>query len=301
MPALLSGAYAILAAILWAFSSFMLETIAQNLPPKELNIIKGAIAIVLLVATSLLLGEDYRQLPWSEVSVLLLSGIIGIGLGDTAYYAGLKDIGSRRALLLFALAPPMTALIAWIFLGESLDLLSWVGIFVTVGGVAWVVTERTPQEKIKHDPKILRRGILLGALASLGQAVGLVLSRSAMSDGVITSLQSAALRLSAGVLFTLGWVFASKQSLGQWQKSVDRKKTWGLLVLTAFIGTYICLWLQQLAVQGAPAGITQTLLSTSPIFILPMAALRGEKLSWRAVLGALISIVGVMMVFGLIG
>lgn len=302
MPvALLSGGYAILAAILWAFSSFMLEKIAQSLPPKELNIIKGAIAIVLLVATSLLLGEDYHHLPWSEVSVLFLSGIIGIGLGDTAYYAGLKDIGSRRALLLFALAPPITALIAWIFLGENLNLLSWVGIFVTVGGVAWVVTERTPQEEISHDPKILRRGILMGVLASLGQAVGLVLSRSAMSDGVVTSLQSAALRLSAGVLFTLGWVFAGRQSLGKWQKNVDRKKTWGLLGLTAFIGTYICLWLQQLAVQGAPAGITQTLLSTSPIFILPMAALRGEKLSWRAVLGALISIFGITLVFGLIG
>ncbi len=301
MPALISGGYAILAAILWAFSSFMLEIIAKSIPPKELNIVKGAIAILLLVSTSFLLGEDYHALPWSEVSMLLLSGIIGIGLGDTAYYAGLKDIGSRRALLLFALAPPITALIAWIFLGESLNLLSWIGIFVTVGGVAWVVTERTPQEKIQRDPKILRRGILMGVLASLGQAIGLVLSRSAMSDGVITSLQSAALRLTAGVLFTLIWAVASRQPLGKWQNSVDRKKTWKLLGLTAFIGTYICLWLQQLAVQGAPAGITQTLLSTSPIFILPMAALRGEKLSWRAVLGALISIFGIMLVFGLVG
>jgi drug/metabolite transporter (DMT)-like permease len=301
MFSLLSGVYAILAAILWALSSSMLENLAHIISPKELNIFKGGIAILLLVGTSLLLGEDYQNLTWSSVNLLLLSGVIGIGLGDTAYYAGLKDIGSRRALLLFALAPPMTALIAWIFLGETLNLLAWVGIFVTVGGVAWVVTERTPQETVKQEPKILRRGILMGVFASLGQAVGLVLSRSAMSDGSITSLQSAALRLSAGVLFTLGWVLISRQPLGKWQNSVDRKKTWGLLGLTAFIGTYICLWLQQLAVQGAPAGITQTLLSTSPIFILPIAALRGEKVSWRAVLGALISIFGVMLVFGLVG
>lgn len=301
MLSLLSGVYAILAAILWALSSSMLENLAHIISPKELNIFKGGIAILLLVGTSLLLGEDYQNLTWSSVNLLLLSGVIGIGLGDTAYYAGLKDIGSRRALLLFALAPPMTALIAWIFLGETLNLLAWVGIFVTVGGVAWVVTERTPQETVKQEPKILRRGILMGVFASLGQAVGLVLSRSAMSDGSITSLQSAALRLSAGVLFTLGWVLISRQPLGKWQNSMDRKKTWGLLGLTAFIGTYICLWLQQLAVQGAPAGITQTLLSTSPIFILPIAALRGEKVSWRAVLGALISIFGVMLVFGLVG
>jgi len=97
------------------------------------------------------------------------------------------------------------------------------------------------------------------------------------------------------------WVFAGRQPLGKWRHDADRKKIWKLLGLTAFIGTYICLWLQQLAVQGAPAGITQTLLSTSPVFILPIAALRGEKLSGRAVLGALLSIFGVMLVFGLIG
>lgn len=300
MSALIGGGYAILAAILWAFSSFMLETIAKAIPPKELNVIKGAIATLLLTATSLLLGEDFRNIPWSDIFVLCLSGIIGISLGDTAYYAGLKDIGSRRALLLFALAPPMTALIAWIFLGEELSWTAWLGIFITVGGVGWVVTERTPQDTEERDTKTSHRGILMGVLASLGQAVGLVLSRSAMSEGVITPLQSAAVRLSAGVLFTLIWVGASRQGLGRWQNSTDRKNIWKLLGLTAFIGTYICLWLQQLAVKSAPAGITQTLLSTSPIFILPMAAMRGEKLSWRAVLGAVISIFGIMLVFGLI-
>lgn len=297
---LLSGGYAILAAILWAFSSSMLEDIAKKIPPKELNIFKGGIAILLLIATSLLLGEDFGHLPWKDVLQLILSGVIGIGLGDTAYYAGLKDIGSRRALLLFALAPPMTALIAWIFLGEKLDLLAWLGILITMVGVGWVVTERTPQDAVSRESKTLHRGILMGVLASLGQAVGLVLSRSAMSDGAITSLQSAALRLTAGVLFTLLWVFAGRQPLGKWRHDADRKKIWKLLGLTAFIGTYICLWLQQLAVQGAPAGITQTLLSTSPVFILPIAALRGEKLSGRAVLGAALSIFGITLVFGLV-
>jgi len=74
-----------------------------------------------------------------------------------------------------------------------------------------------------------------------------------------------------------------------------------LLFVAAFIGTYLCLWLQQMAIQGAPAGIIQTLLSTTPIFILPIAAMQGEKITWRAVIGAAISIVGVMMVFGLVG
>ena len=296
-----SEIFALTAAFLWALSASLLENLAQRIPPKELNILKGSVAIILLLGTSLLLGENFTALKGSEVCTLLLSGVIGIGLGDTAYFYGLKDIGSRRALLLFALAPPMTALIGWIFLGETLPLISWIGILVTMGGVAWVVTERNPQEKIEQDPKRLARGILLGVLASLGQAIGLVLSRSVMSGDGISSLQSAALRLFAGVVFTLVWVLINRQPFGQWRMQADWKKTAKLLVLTAFIGTYLCLWLQQMAVQGTSAGIAQTLLSTSPIFILPISALQGEKVTLRAVLGALISIFGVMLVFGLLG
>lgn len=300
MSVLLSESYAILAAILWAVFSSLLENIARSIPPKELNIFKGAMACVLMVATSLLLRENFQNLPSSDVIILFLSGIVGIGLGDTAYYSGLRYIGARRSLLLFALAPPMAALIAWIFLGESLNLLAWAGILITISGIAWVITERTPQEKVVHDPKALRKGIILGVLASLGQATGLVLSRFGMSDGAVTSLQGAALRLIAGILFTLIWLLVSRQPMGKWQHKADSKKIWGTLFITA-IGTYVSLWLQQLAISGAPAGITQTLLSTSPIFILPVAAIRGEKVTLRAVLGAFVSIFGIMLVFGLIG
>ncbi|NMC46838.1 MAG: DMT family transporter [Chloroflexi bacterium] len=301
MVSFISELYALTAAFLWACSASLLEKLANRLSPKELNIYKGSVALVFLLGTSLLLGESFAGLTPRVVLVLLASGVIGIGLGDTAYFAGLKDIGSRRALLLFALAPPMTALIGWIFLDEVLSLISWMGIFITVGGVAWVVTERTPAEDTPHDRKRMTRGILMGTLASLGQALGLVLSRFVMDHPGISSLQSAALRLFAGVVFTIFWVTFSHQKIGMWRREVDWKKTFGLLVLVAFIGTYLCLWLQQLSVKGIPAGIAQTLLSTSPIFILPISAIRGEKVSWRAVLGAMISIFGVMLVFGLVG
>jgi len=225
MDPLRSELFALTAALLWAISASLLERLAHRISPRDLNIFKGSIAIILLLATSLILGEDLKGLNAQVVGMLLLSGVIGIGLGDTAYFYGLKDIGSRRALLLYALAPPMTALIGWMFLNETLPLLSWVGIFITVGGVAWVVTERTPQEEDRHDKKIQARGILLGALASLGQAIGLVLSRSVMTNEEVSSLQSAALRLIAGVLFIIIWKIVLKEKYGDWMRNDEAKKT----------------------------------------------------------------------------
>jgi drug/metabolite transporter (DMT)-like permease len=53
------------------------------------------------------------------------------------------------------------------------------------------------------------------------------------------------------------------------------------------------MWLQQIAIELTPVGIVQTLLSTSPLFILPIVALQGEQISPRAVAGALVALLGV--------
>ncbi|MCK7522700.1 MAG: DMT family transporter [Ignavibacteriales bacterium] len=64
-----------------------------------------------------------------------------------------------------------------------------------------------------------------------------------------------------------------------------------------FFGTFLGIFLQQLSLQRIPAGITQTLIATSPIFVLPISALLGEKIGIRAVLGALLAIIGVALIF----
>ncbi|NJM47007.1 MAG: DMT family transporter [Alkalinema sp. RU_4_3] len=55
----------------------------------------------------------------------------------------------------------------------------------------------------------------------------------------------------------------------------------------------IGIWLQQIALQHVPTGIAQTLGATSPLFILPMVALMGERVSRRAIAGALLAFTGV--------
>ncbi|WP_410223006.1 hypothetical protein [Limnospira platensis] len=37
--------------------------------------------------------------------------------------------------------------------------------------------------------------------------------------------------------------------------------------------------------------------STSPLFVLPIAIAMGDRVSWRAILGALVAIFGVAMLF----
>lgn len=270
-------------------STVMFGRLGKHLSPLVLNAVKGLIAIALITVTLLVQGKLEFTLPLPAVGWLLLSGAIGIGLGDTAYFAALNHLGARRVLLLESLAPPMAALLAWGFLSERLSSLAWIGISLTVLGVAWVIAERVPGRGGIVQPG---RGIVLGLLAALGQATGAVISRGVLANSDIDPLLSGLLRIGAG-LAVLGVLLVRQGQGRQPWVPLRSLQILGLVSVAAFFGTYLAIWLQQIAFKFAPAGIAQALTATSPLFVLPIAIALGDRVSWRAVLGVCVALGGV--------
>jgi drug/metabolite transporter (DMT)-like permease len=295
---------ALAAAFLWAIATVVYGSVGRRIPPRELNLVKGSLALAMLLATLLLTASPS---PFSEpraLVLLMLSGVIGIGLGDTVYFKALQQIGARRTLLLGILAPPMAALVAVVFLGETLSLGGWLGIVVTVLGVAWVITERTPgrePSRVIGSEQKMRRGIAFGLAAAVAQAIGAVLAHAALSESSITPLWGAFLRLAAGLLMLVVWIAAARQPVGRWLREGQSGKVWGRLLFAVFAGTYLAIWLQQVALKLTSAGVAQTLLATSPLFVLPLAAWTGEKVTLRAAIGAAIALAGIAVLFGVAG
>lgn len=229
---------ALTAALLWAIAASIFARLGdRGVSPLTLNLLKGIVAIILLGATLLLLQRPFPEVEFQPILFLLLSGAIGIGLGDTFYFRALSLIGARRSLLIESLAPPLSAIFAFLWLGENLKLGNIAGIFLTLGGVIWVVSERmdkmadqmttpssppTPadpsQQSEKCPPQVrtptcskqssssLRQGIGFGLLAALGQASGAVLSRAGLAETAMDPLWSTLLRLSAGLGLLLIWI-----------------------------------------------------------------------------------------------
>ncbi len=108
-----------------------------------------------------------------------LSGIIGLALGDAFLFQAYVHIGARLTTVIMALDPVISALIAWLWLGEKLSLIEIIGIIVTVFGVGWVVMEQRNGNG-NHSRKDLILGILCGIGAVLGQAIGFVLSKKGL-------------------------------------------------------------------------------------------------------------------------
>jgi drug/metabolite transporter (DMT)-like permease len=291
---LLGGIVALSAAFLWALASIWFSRLGKHLPVIQINLLKGILAIAILIVILILSGGTLAALPFQPMVMLVISGIVGITIGDTAYLKALQSLGPRRTLLLANLAPPMVGVIAWAFLDERLVLRAWLGIFLTLAGITWVIFERTQEENRSTN---LRLGLFFGFLAALCQSVAVVLSRAALTRSPIDALQSTIVRLGAAIFVLAFWSLLRQQAILPWRTLVSQPRLAVWLMTATLFGTVLAMWLQQIAIDLTPVGIVQTLLSTSPLFILPIVALQGEQISPRAIAGALVAMLGIGLLY----
>ncbi len=285
---------ALCAALIWAVASLIYTGIGRQLSPIALNFTKGWIAIALFLVTIVVFNHPFPVFNSTGILLLLLSGAIGIGFGDTAYFNALNCIGARRTLLFETLAPPLSAILAVLFLREQLLIQAWCGIALTIGGVIWVVMERTPDRSTGNIRP--RLGSLYALLATLGQSGGAVLSRAALINSEIDTLWSTLIRLIGGTVVLWIWIFLRQQK-NEVIKPFQSGRLLSAIVGTALISTYLGIWLQQTSLKFAPTGIAQALSSTSPLFVIAIVLVLGERVSVRSMLGVIIAIMGVSLLF----
>jgi drug/metabolite transporter (DMT)-like permease len=260
-------------------------------------------SIVLLITRGQVFPDDLNR---TQVFYLALSGLVGLVIGDGAGFKSLVMIGPRLLTLLMVTSPIMATFIAWGFLGERLEWIDLLGIGITIGGVTWVVAERRYQNHNHFklhgdhpDSGTFTRGVLLALLAALGQAAGLVLSKHAMLNcgGTLDPLPASFLRMLTSAVMI--WAFAAFRG-----KLVDTLRGFqnrtGILCAVggAVFGPFLGVWCSLIAVAKIPAGIAATLNATTPVWVIPNVMLiYKEKISLRAVLGAIIAVGGIALLF----
>jgi drug/metabolite transporter (DMT)-like permease len=284
---------ALSAAFFWALASAIYSKLGQTLSPVLLNLSKGVVAMALLTLTLAINAEPIPTIAITPLIALSLSGIVGIGIGDTLYFETMRCLGVRLTLLFGVLTPSVTAVLALVLLHESLSSWAWVGMSLTLAGIAWVIQERT-SGAVPIARSQVTRGIGLGLVSVLIFAMSALLARSALAETPVTPLWGALIRLGAGVASLMVVAITKPKALKGWQQLGD--KAVGLpLAGAAFLGTYLGIWFQQVGFKYAPVGIAQTLLATSPIFILGMARLAGQKVTVQSWVGSAIALAGVSL------
>ena len=158
------------AGVLWSTVGLGIRLIEQAEVWQILLYRSISLSAFLFVVILLRTGKN----PFAEVRRAGLPAAIG-GLSLVAAYAGgiyaIQSTSVANAMLLFATAPFLTAVLGWIVLREPVRGATWVAIFVAIAGIGIMVADQS------------EGAALGGTLAGLGSALGFAVFTIALRWG----------------------------------------------------------------------------------------------------------------------
>lgn len=295
-------AIAIATVLCWTVSIQFFGAASKEVGAIPVNIIRIFIALILFgiflfVRDGALVPIHFPAHAWLYLS---LSGIVGFFIGDIFLFKALVELGPRVAMLIHSLVAPTAAIIGWLFLNETYILHQWIGIFVTLLGVAVVILEKnqkaSPAQKLKVR-RISFQGVVFGFAAMLGQAVGYVLSKAGMQidSGYLDAFAATQIRaIAAFFCFVLFFTITNKW--GNVKKALTNTKALTFTAIGAFIGPFLGVSLSLLVLHYLTTGVASTFLSLVPICIIPFSIfLHKEHVSIRAFAGAVTAVFGIYL------
>ncbi len=298
MQTYLGEIVALATALCWAATSLFFTIAGKRVGSQLVNRVRLPLATFFLAITHLLWQGEVFPLHAepSRWGWLGLSAIVGLVLGDAMLFQAFVLIGARLSMLLMTLVPVIGTLLAWVFLGETLIPLEITAIIATVSSVAWVVSEQTNSSSVGGDPKSYAIGLLCGIGGASGQALGLILSKRGMA-GNFSALSASLMRLTIASLVIWLWALIQGQ-LDPTIEGLRMGRTRWAIVGGTLVGPFMGMTLSLAAVQLAPVGIASTLMSLSPVILLPLSHwLFKERITPRAILGTVVAIMGVAIIF----
>lgn len=289
---------AISAAFLWALSSIFFSFSGKQLGSSSLNRIRLTFAFIFLLIThTLIYGNPIPFNASSEQWAWLgLSSIIGLVVGDLFLFQSFIMVGPRLGMLVMAISPVISAIFAWIFLGELLSAIQILGVILTIGGIALVILDRSSSPKPIYGDRHKWIGILFGLGAAIGQAIGLIFAKKGLPVD-FPALSGVVIRVL--VAFVVVWISAifTKQFTMSIKQIKQFPRAFQSAVVGALVGPYLGVWLSLIAVQFTKVGIASTLMALTPIFHLPIGSVLKEKITKQAIAGTFIAMVGVAIIF----
>ena len=289
-----------LTAVCWTVTAMAFESAGKRVGALSLNLIRLIIGLAFLSIYNAIVNNGFfptatgYQWFW-----LVLSGVVGFVLGDLFLFRAFILIGARISMLVMSLVPPLTALIGWITLGEVLSPMEFLGMAVTVSGIAMVMIPRIDKTKVNGTRAVRIGPVMMGGLlafgGTIGQAAGLVLSKKGMQD--MNAFSATQIRIMAGVVgFTVVITLFRR-----WKKVLEGirdLRAMKFMVLGSFTGPFLGVSFSLLAVQHTDTGVAATLMALTPVMIIPPAILmKKEKIKPLEIIGAGVSVAGVALFF----
>ena len=279
---------AISAVFCWTFACSIWRRQSEILLPRQINIYKNVLA-------SIFFSPVVFMINWfsdvSSIFILMISGIIGIAIGDTLYINSLKILGTRKTLSFEALTPVIATIIATLSINEIYPLKVWIGSLIVSLSLLMIVRQNT------HQKDHMRENRIFGILCALGSVLCAVfaslISRLILISSSLTPLQTTEIRLLSASIF-LFFIF-KKDFFDILSNKLITNQNHSKLIFSTLLGTNFGIFFQQLVFKFLPIGICWTLLSLSPVVAIFISNREEERINKLTIFYSLLSFIGVVI------
>ena len=294
-PHLSGETHALLAAFTWALALTLFKRSGETVPPLTLNLFKNVVALALMAVTAPWLGEAsaaHLHSSWSDIGILLLSGVLGIALADTAFFYCLNRVGLGLVTIVECLYSPSVILFAFLLLGERISMWHGVGGAFIICAVIVSTRHNLPKDRTQRDMII---GFLAGGISMALMAYGIVLAKPVLAR--FSLINAAMLRLLAGTGLIVIFTLLSSRRASYW--SVFRPAaTWRFTIPAAILGTYFAMLFWVAGFKYANAATAGILNQTSMIFAIILATfVLKEPFTRRKLVAITLALAGVITVW----
>ncbi|MEM3090485.1 MAG: DMT family transporter [Candidatus Bathyarchaeia archaeon] len=289
------------AALCWTFSAVLYRKALVETTPISANVVRCAGTSLILFLFFALLGKVYvfASLPVHVVLLTSISGIIGLGLGDTLYMKSLEILGVARAVPITCTYPLFSLVWAYLFVGENLTLPLIFGATIIVLGI-WLLTPTEKQYKTNESKRLIKirsRGLVFALATALAWSVSISMVNLSVraSSGFEQAYAINTLRLVSVAILLLALV-----PLGDGKHFLQgiRLKTAAMLLAGGLIAIGVGWFFLITSFIYIPESQAVPISSTTPLFSALFGVLfLHEKVTYRIAIGSVIIVIGIFFVF----
>ena len=294
----------LIAAILWSVTVILLKSSSNQLSPFLINPIKNSIGLLLFLLLFLYTGIPlwYDNLSLLGYYKILLSGLLGMALGDTIFIYALSKIGANRVAIVDSFSPFIIYFYSILLLyNQELVFIQFVGLMITTIAIV-ILTYENDYEDIDYQTK--RSGILWVFFAMSCTGYGIVLLKTVLNEIKIEEVEQklkfnlwvTAFRLLPGVVFSW-FMFLFKKNKKSLLKPLTNRTVLSKLLLASVIGPFFALgfWILGYAFIDKPS-IASIISQTSVIFIVILSWIfLKEKLTPLRLVSISFAFIGVLL------
>jgi len=288
----LGQSLALLTAIVWACAVILFKRSGETVHPIALNLFKNILALVLFLPTLWIFGETlFRPAPAGEYLLLIFSGILGIGVGDTLFFKSLNRVGAGLWAIIACMYSPFIITLSVLFLHESLTLFQVIGAGIIISAVLLTLRFRRGEKKNRTD---LLWGILWGVVATAATASGVVMIKPLLERSPL--LWALEIRLIGGI-FSLVVITIVHPSGRKFISTLFQAQNRFQTVSGSFIGAYLAMLFWLAGMKYTQASVASALHQTSTLFVLLFASLfLKEPFTLRRLFTVMLAICGAFLV-----